>query len=290
MTDGITFAMLRAFVTMGETLNLAITAEHLGLTRQTVRRHINDLETIKGARLFVLDRQSYTLTDFGHASLHGARALLRQRDQWCRETPNFGEISHYLEGSKFTDTDGRVFASQQHPVSAIPQLGTSLMAEVLSAWGASTAAIDAEPFDAVRRHLVVYRRHPAGWICVSVGEDSAYAQWFGSTWARSAVGRLLDEDNAGDEFNAFIGEVYQKIYSEGGVRLDHLFAHLPRESADGPVPVAFQRVLLGCAFPDGTPALAVLIRITPDVVIPFLPAKALSQIPPEVTEEFRQFG
>ena len=50
--------MLRAFVCMSKNLNLSKTCEELGATRQTVRRHITDLEAIRGELLFeVVDRQ-----------------------------------------------------------------------------------------------------------------------------------------------------------------------------------------------------------------------------------------
>ena len=46
---------------------------------------------------------------------------------------------------------------------------------------------------------------------------------------------------------------------------------MPRPDSATPVPVTFQRLLMGCIFPDGAPALAVLVVITDDVDIPLLP-------------------
>lgn len=271
MRSPVTVDMLEAFVMLADTLNLKETAERLGTTRQTVRRHIDALEDIKGGPLFGLDRQSYVMTERGQASLSGARALLAELQHWIDKgvVPDRG--LRFLESSEVRDTEGRPFYSQQHPVSQVSVSGPQVMQDALSSWGRACARVEDAEFDAVRPHLVMYRWTSAGWVCVAVGEESAYAKWFGWTWAKSAIGRLLYEDNAGDDINAFISEAYQRIYFTGGVRHDHLFAYLPRPNVAEPVAVTFQRMLLGCIFPDGAPALAVLVVITDDVDIPALP-------------------
>ena len=72
----------------------------------------------------------------------------------------------------------------------------------------------------------------------------------------------------------------------GGVRFDHLFAHLPRESSDQKVPVTFQRLLMGCVFPDDTPALAVLVAVTGDVKIDGLTVKDRQLVSEDLITEF----
>ena len=140
----------------------------------------------------------------------------------------------------------------------------------------------------IRPYLAIYRRSPQGWVCVEIGEASTYAKWFGWTWAKSAVGRLSGEDLAGNEYNQFIAEAYDRIQDEGGVRFDHNFAHLPRENSDHTVPVTFQRLLMGCVFPDGAPALAVMSSVTPDVQIDGLSAEDIASVPDALFKEFEQ--
>jgi len=262
----VTVAMLRAFVCMSRTLNLSKTCEELGATRQTVRRHLTDLESIKRERLFeVVDRQ-YRLTAHGAASLEGAKSLLLHLDTWSGQSTLSKEFSGGLESSRYVDGDGKEFFSQQHPVSKIAMEGLPLVKKALVAWGTAETRIEHEAMDAIRPYIVLYRKGPAGWVFVEVGKESAYARWFGWAWSRSAIGKLLNEDNVGDEFNEFIAGAYSRIYEEGGVRLDHLYAYLPRDGSD-PLPVTFQRLLLGCVFPDGTPGLSVLAVITSKVEI-----------------------
>lgn len=281
-TSGVTVAMLRAFVCMSRTLNLSKTCQELGATRQTVRRHITDLEAIKGEKLFKVEDRQYHLTPFGRASIDGAKAILLNLDTWSGQSPLTKEFSEGLEKSRYVDDDGRAFFSQQHPVSKISADGLPLMKGALAAWGQAETRIEDEAMLAIRPYTVLYRKGPSGWVFVDVGEQSAYARWFGWAWSRSAIGKLLDEDNVGDEFNEFIAGAYSRIYNEGGVRLDHLYAYLPKDNGNTLEPVTFQRLLLGCVFPDGTPGLTVLALITRRVEIDAIAPGDIPELYPDV--------
>ena len=284
---GVTVAMLRAFVVLSKTLNLTKTCEELGATRQTVRRHINDLEAIKGEPLFKVEDRAYDLTSFGRASIADAKLILRRIETWSGQSQLTNQSSQWLEKSRYLDPDGRQFFSQQYPVSKIASVGLPIMKSALSAWGRAQTQIEDETMAAIRPYLVIFRKSPNGWIFVDVGNQSAYARWFGWAWSKSAIGKLLQEDHAGDDFNEFIAGAYARIYGEGGVRLDHLFAYLPKDGGEL-LPVTFQRLLLGCVFPDGTPGLSVLAVITRQVEIdalseedlPVLPAELIMDEPP----------
>ncbi len=282
----ISLDMLRAFDNLARTLNLTETAEALGLTRQTVRRQISDLEIVKKGELFRLSKHAYSLTPLGTSSLAGARSMLRQAEAWSNTLTSDTGSSLHLEYAKSTDGAGQTYISQQHPISAISRFGGRIMKQTLAAWGAASAQIETASMLDVRPYLVLYRRGAEGWICVEVGEKSAYAKWFGWTWSKSAVGRLSGDDNAGEDFNRVIAGAYERIYGEGGIRLDHLFAFLPREESDQAVPVTFQRLLMGCEFPDGTPALAVLVIITRNVEILGMDADDESLVTDSLIAEF----
>lgn len=282
----ITFDMLRAFESLASTLNLTETSDELGFTRQTVRRHISNLEAVKGGQLFSLNKHSYALTKLGDSSLAGARSILRQAEAWSKGFVTNTGSSQHLEYARATDADGRSFISHQHPISAVARLGGPIMKRTLAAWGNASAQVEASPMLDARSFLVLYRRGDAGWICVEIGEKSAYAKWFGWKWSKSAVGQLSQDDNAGDDFNQVIASAYERIHGEGGIRYDHLFAHLPREISDRPVPVTFQRLLMGCELPDESPALAVLVLITRDVEILGLSKDEANSVTPDLISEF----
>ncbi len=83
---GVTVAMLRAFVCLARTLNLSKACEELLATRQTVRRHITDLEGILGIKLFVVTDRQYRLTPEGCEKVTEAKSLLLQLDTWAGQS------------------------------------------------------------------------------------------------------------------------------------------------------------------------------------------------------------
>lgn len=279
--SGVTVSMLRAFICLSQTLNLSKACSELNTTRQTVRRHITELEAILGQKLFeVVDRQ-YQLTTTGHDSLEEAKALLLRLDTWAGQSSLKKNTSQGLEKLQYTDALGNVFRSQQHPVSQIALNGLPLMKQAFVAWGNAQTQIEHEAMETIRPYIVLYRKGPAGWVFVDVGKESAYARWFGWTWSRSAIGKLLNEDNVGDEYNEFVAGAYSRIYDEGGVRLDHIIAHLPRDGGEA-MAGTFQRLLLGCVFPDGTPGLILLAALTERVEIDALDEADRPHIPAQL--------
>jgi hypothetical protein len=183
-----------------------------------------------------------------------------------------------LEKLKFTDADGNVFHSQQHPVSQIALRGLPIMKKAFVAWGNAQTRIEHAAMEEIRPYTVIFRKGPSGWVFVHVGKESAYARWFGWAWSRSSIGKLISDDNLSDEYNEFSGGAYSRIYEEGGVRLDHKFAHLPKDGGELQ-PGSFQRLLLGGVFPDGTPGLILLAAITTQIDIDALDEADLPQLP-----------
>jgi len=273
--------MLRAFLSMSRNLNLSKTSDEMGATRQTVRRHINDLESILGKPLFEVKDRQYFLTQYGTSSVQGASQLLLQLDAWGGQSNLKRNSSDGLEKLQYTDNAGRVFLSQQHPVSQVAFHGLPIVKKAFVAWGNAQTQIDHEAMDAIRSHIVLFRKGPSGWVFVHVGKESAYARWFGWTWSKSAIGKLISDDNVGDEYNEFSLGAYSRIYDEGGVRLDHVLAHLPFGEGE-PRPGTFQRLLLGGVFPDGMPGLILLAAISEQVEIDALADTEKPKLPSEL--------
>ncbi|SFS16602.1 helix-turn-helix domain-containing protein [Yoonia litorea] len=276
--SGVSVAMIRAFVCVSKHLNISQACLELRATRQTVRRHINDLEFILGGDLFeVVDRQ-YQLTSFGAKMLEGAKSLLTQIDAWSGQSPLTRHATDGLESQRYTDAQGRVYYSQQHPVSQIAREGLPLMKQAFKAWGTAETQIDHEAMDAIRPYAVLYRKSALGWVYVHVGEESAYARWLGPTIARSVIGRLISDDSASEDYDEFMGGAYSRIYEEGGVRFDHILAHMPRESGETKAG-SFQRLLMGGVFPDGTHGLIIIAALTENIVIDALCAEDRPKLP-----------
>lgn len=283
--DNKTLEMLRAFIALSKSPNLTRVSSELGLTRQTVRRYISHLEELKGAPLFALNRNNYALTPLGAAMVDDAKAILSLTKRWCARASTTTPTRPQLETSHCIDGDGRESFSQQHPLCHMSHKASPLVQEALAAWAASSAKLESLAFQKIRPHIIIYKKDPRGWLCVEIGDQSAYTRWFGWAWSKSAVGNLSSEDQAGTEFDRMVSETYSKVHRGGEARLDHVFAHLPREDSPEPVPVTFQRLLMTLLLPDQTPVLAVLVIITREVEIDAL-AQEMNPSPAENYDVF----
>ena len=258
------FEMIRSFTTLAETLNLSHAVAELNSTRQTVRRHIAQLEAAKGEALFTLESRQYHLTEAGRKALPEALDLLARGRSWL-----MGHISHRngLENVYAELPEGRAFWMQQRPMSDIWSLKRPLMKAAFRAWALSDGELESEALSQVRPFFMVYRDSPNGWICIEIGDESSYVTWSGWAAARSSLGRNMHVLPGGEDFAHLMISPFEDAATHQNTRLDHIYTQL-RRSPDGPYfPIFYQRLLLPGRFPDGTFALISVVDRHHDVEI-----------------------
>lgn len=256
--------MIRSFTTLAATLNLSHAVKELGSTRQTVRRHIAQLEEVKGVKLFnVVDRQYY-LTEEGKRALPEAKDILSRSQFWLkggvRDIDGLQRLQHIAPS-------GWSFFQQRRPISDIWQGPSVLMREALRGWAVSGGEIDAPELEHVRPYLLVYRRLSEDWVCVEFGEQSFFVKWFGLAKARSSVGRPLDTMPGGDDFARLRDKSFVEIETTHGVRLDHIYMKAPRADSDESETVNYHRLMMAGYFPDGSFALLSLVEPSDQIEI-----------------------
>ena len=279
------FDILKSFTTLGHTLNLSETVERLNVTRQTVRRHINALEDIKGSKLFKLHNRSYALTDAGVQCLAEADAILGQTEAWLQNRTVLLKCEGVSERIVHTDAEGYSFHAQQHHLSRLWVDAPLLLRRGFEAWSQAELQLEHPIMERIKSYRLVYRRLQDSWLCVEVGEKSSYATWLGWEWAKSAVGRFSKDDPVGTDFDTFMSRSYLDVFAAGAARLDHIAGNIPRTRNGPPVPVRFQRLLLGCQFPDGEPALVLFVARTNNVEISGLRADEIPEMAPDLLME-----
>ena len=279
--------MLRSYSALARSLNLSETVATLGSTRQTIRRHINALEEIRGEKLFEMRNSQYHLTEAGARSLRDAEAILARGEAWLDgHARDVDGVALVKEKDKKTQEARPVFCAQQHHLSRLWIDPSPLLQQGLRGWASGGAKLESPEMDPVRPYCVVYRRHGENWLCVEIGEKSSYASWFGWTWAKSSVGRFMVETPAGPAYARFISEAYDDVGKGYSVRLDHICTRIPRRR-DGPLlPVSFQRMLLGSSFPDGEFALVVLADRTYNISINGLEKNQIREMPEDLLTVF----
>ncbi len=249
------FEMIRSFVMLASTLNLSHAVKGLSSTRQTVRRHITQLETAMGAPLFLVEERRYQLTELGTSVLPGAKDILARGSLWLQgQARSVGQLQHLQ--AKVGDWE---FYQEQQPLGQVWTGSSILLRETFRAWSMSGGEIESPSFAHVRPFVIIYRQSGADWICVEFGQKSVYVNWFGQDYARSSIGRPISKMPAGEEFSHLINEAFHEVQAAQMARLDHVFTFMPRGENEKPTPVTYQRLILSGFFPDKSPAVMSLV-------------------------------
>ena len=273
------FEMLRSFTTLAATLNLSHAVRELGSTRQTVRRHISQLEEIKGGALFQVTERQYELTELGRLVLPEAQDLLARAEGWVN---GVASLSDGLQKLHLEQSDGWCFHQQQHPIGRVFTSTSDLLPSCMEAWAKSGGQLEAPAMQPVREYLTVFRRSDETWLCVELGDKSAFVSWFGWKAARSSIGRELGGLPGGPGFARLINHAFLEVETNQSVRLDHTFTLIPRVP-DGPgIPCSYERLLMASRFPDGSFALIQAVRRTYDVDIIAVSDDMLRQMPEDM--------
>lgn len=286
-SQSILFELLRSFAALAKTLNLSHAVKELKSTRQTVRRHINLLEELRGEPLFELVDRQYVLTEAGRRALPEALDILARGDAWMQN-----QSSHVngLFAVRYTANPEFDYYQQQHPISQVHARNSPLMQQAISCWALSGGEIEHVAMAPIRDYLMVYRLNGDAWYCAEIGEKSSYTSWFGWAAARSSVGRALEGMPGGDTFASLLEHPFKEILQTHGLWYDHVHTQIPRES-DGPlIPTSFQRLMMGCRFPDGSFALAALVIRTHDIVIEGLGEDKIRSMPDELVMNVDTFS
>lgn len=284
--SNILFEMLKSFTTLAHTLNLSAAMRTLGITRQTLRRHIDVLEEARGEKLFELIDRQYKLTEVGRRSLATAEYILTIGNAWYQGQVETSHGLQYIAVKPDSDNpEHPVFYSQQHRLDKVWQVGTSLMQKGLTSWVEAKGEIEHDAFLAIRPYWIIFRKLDNHWVCAEIGEKSALATWFGWSWTKSAIGNTLNHTPFGPDRGDYISRAYLDVYETGCPRFDHQYRHVPRRKDGPPVPISFQRLLLSCRFPDGSFSLVTLSDRTHNLDIYGLDPINLAMMPEELVME-----
>lgn len=284
-SHAILYEMMRSFASLARTLNLSRTVRELNSTRQTVRRHISILEDEMGVKLFTVRDRMYHLTEAGHAALREAEDLISRADAWVKHKSGHDDGLYYLAHSEGPESP---YFLQQHPLSRLWDSDRDLLRHGFQCWTRARGEIEHPEFEKIRPYIILFRKLATDWVCVEVGPESSYSTWYGWRWQRSSVGRPVDSLPAGSGFANLLAQPFNEVHDTHGFRLDHIHTQMRSDEGDEHplVPISYQRLLLGCRFPDGSFALAALIDRTHDIEIRGLSREAARSMPEELVMEY----
>lgn len=277
------YEMMRSFTALARTLNLSQAVDELGSTRQTVRRHISQLEEAMGNKLFDVQQRRYALTAYGQRAVAPAQLLLDQCGIWHQG--KFQSVDGMMRFS-FEGNAGWIYHQQELPMSVVWSCKSDLLRTALKAWTLSEGKLESRNLAQIRPYILAYREISEGWICVEVGEKSFYSNWFGWAQARSSVGRNLNQFPGGEEFASLANAPFRDVRDGHSVRLDQVVTRM-QLSADGSMQhIAFDRLLMGVQMPDGSPAIISVVDRACEIRITDLDAGLLDQVPESAKVDF----
>ncbi len=275
--------MMRSFTALARTLNLTQAVQELGSTRQTVRRHINQLEEAMQFKLFDVEHRRYALTDAGARAIAPAQMLLDQGEVWFRG--QYDSVDGMVRFS-YENTQGWKLHQQELPISVAWTCRSELLRTALKAWALSEGRLECPQLTRIRPYILAYRDIPDGWICTEVGEKSFYSNWFGWAQARSSVGRNLSQFQGGEQFASLADGPFRDISATHGIRMDQMMVETRAED-DGPKNcILFDRLLMGVRMPDDSPAIVSVVDRACKVRILGVDDNVLERIPERAKADF----
>ena len=270
------FEMLRSFVTLARTLNISHAVNEMGSTRQTLRRHIAQLEELKGGALFEVNDRRYALSPLGEQLLPEAEVLIAQAQAWIDGSSSLHNGLQYLRRH---DDTGWMYCQQQHPIGKVLKSTGEMLRDCLRAWAESGGDIEHEAMRRMRPYGQIFRRSDGEWRFTEVGELSSVTRLLGLDFARSTIGRSLGEMPGGKGFDRLAKQAYAEVEITQGLRLDHCLTVLPQSEYGKNTPVSFERLLMGSWFADGSFAVFSAVRLTYDVEIVGISQDLLRSMP-----------
>jgi hypothetical protein len=261
------FAALQSFVVLAQTKRMKEATQQLGVSRQTIMRHISYLEEQwDGDQLLSLDGNAYSVKPSAEEFFRKAEEIVEQARALEGGHQLRCDVVDGLERVHFITADGQDFRSQQHPLWRLDEIGTKTIKTGYAAWMASGFDVNHPQIQALMPLMSVFREQKYGWVCTHVGEISAYARCFGKDWAMSATGVLQSEAPTGRDYQLFVSHPYKRVLATGSCRIDHQYLKL-KDGHRWPLNFGgtYQRLLMPLLLPDGSPVLASLAIITNEV-------------------------
>ncbi|HEX4508826.1 MAG TPA: LysR family transcriptional regulator [Burkholderiaceae bacterium] len=111
MSSQISLKQVNCFLAVAEELNFRRAAERLFMTQPPLSRHISTLEQQLGKPLFLRDRRSVALTEFGQALIPRARALVRAHAELAHDLPAAPPLPQVLRVGVTTALEPDFFTS-----------------------------------------------------------------------------------------------------------------------------------------------------------------------------------
>lgn len=239
------YGYIGSFVKLAYVGDVNLAAEALSVTRQTVKRHIVELEDLLDAQLFDVVASKSRLTSLGNLWLPRAQELMDVASAFLRRktSANAAYLSTHIPLRHLFNGD-----------DCSPDLR-----ELAYAWKRSDFKLNSDEILPFLDRCIVYERQNGRWYTRSMGENAAFSQWFGKEEAQKSVGQPISDIATSEELYGEVNYLLDRVYTQGGLFLTEVACALGKPGHDQRVPVMYQRLMAELVDESGRPVVVSMI-------------------------------
>lgn len=242
------YGYVRSFVKLAYLGDVRAASDQLRITRQSIKRHILELENLLDVQLFERVGATSRLTSMGTL--------------WLPRAQEFSELAAAFLNRR--GANQAHYQSTQLPFRMLlnDRSNSRLLHDFANAWLCSNQTLDCEAIRPFREQCIVYERKAGAWVSREIGEKSAFCLWFGSKITKASVGQRLAKMETGDDLQDEIAFLLDSVYTRGGVHFSEVACNLHSPNHSGRIPVLYQRLLAELTDEYDRPVVASIIEIT----------------------------
>lgn len=241
------YGYVRSFVKLAYMGDVRQVSKHLDITRQSIKRHILELENLLDAQLFERVGTSSALTSMGTL--------------WLPRAQEFFELSASFLNRR--GSNQAHYQSTQLPFRMLlkDQSNSSMLRDFAKAWLQSEQDLSDSCIQPFLSHCIVYERKSGAWVSREIGAKSAFSRWFGTEITIRSKGQRLSKMETGGDLQDEISFLLDGVYTRGGVHFSEVACNLHKPGEADRCPVLYQRLLAELSDKDGQPVVASLIDL-----------------------------
>ncbi|MEM7751763.1 MAG: LysR family transcriptional regulator [Pseudomonadota bacterium] len=241
------YGYVRSFVRLAYLGDVQKVADGLGITRQSVRNHILELENLLEVQLFDKIGAMSRLTSMG--------AL------WLPRAQEFHELAGAFLRRR--GSNSAHYHSTQLPLRMLmnDETNSAQLREFARAWMQGVNRVDISEFKHFEPYCIVYERREGAWVSRSIGQNSAFASWFGADVAKNSEGKKLIDMETGSDLQDEVSFLLDGVYTRGGLHFSEVACNLLRPGWMERRPALYQRLLAEMIDECGQPVIASMIEL-----------------------------
>ncbi len=266
-------AALVVFDEFHKTRSISSTADNLGISRSTVRSHI--------------DRLSHELNN-GEALTNRGKLTEQGENLYARIEY---ELTAFVKNMRAIETTPIVsgpfaWASQRHNVTLLDdrQKSVPIIYHAWQAWRSGSLSLDSVQMSSLVPWSLIFRPWGDSWMLVEIGQKSSFATWFGAERARYFKSEVRQPHLTGNMSHQETTHAYNEVARWGTPILHHIHAKIPRFEGEENQWVSYQRLILPINWRDEA-GLAVFTARTKNIIIDTLPSNDFCPMDDELIME-----